>query len=155
MSFFDNWSVTSFEEQAEKDGEDLEDGFKPLPEGVYDVEIDRAEEKPTKSAGGLGLSLGLKVSEGSYKGRMLFDWINLKNNNPTAELIGQKQLRKLFKALGVDAITPPQMVGRKLSVRTKIGKNVQGDPDTKIKGYLAPGGAAQEQAKASKPAWVK
>ncbi len=155
MSFFDNWSVTSFEEQAEKDGEDLEEGFKPLPDGVYEVEVDRAEEKQTAKKNGSGLSLGFKVTEGKYKGRMLFTWINLTNTNEKAQLIGQKELRRFFKALSVDTLLPNQMIGRKLSVRTKIGKNAQDEPDTKIKGYLPPGGATQEQAKAGKPAWAK
>lgn len=78
-----------------------DNGFEPLPEGSYVCVIQKAEEKETKTVGGLQLVLELHVKEGKYAKRVIFHRINLKNNNPKAVTIGQGQLSALCRSAGI------------------------------------------------------
>lgn len=78
-----------------------QDSFEPLPAGWYTCMITGSEMKPTKSGDGEYLQLRLDVIDGDYKGRVLFDRLNLNNKNQTAVEIAQKQLSAICRAVGV------------------------------------------------------
>ena len=75
--------------------------FEPLPSGDYPVIIKDSEMKPNKAGTGEYLQLTLEVIDGPSKGRLVWDRLNLKNQNQMAEEIAQKQLSAICHATGV------------------------------------------------------
>jgi len=76
-------------------------GFDPIPAGKYLSVITESEMKPTKAGTGQYLQLTFEVAEGPYKGRKLWDRLNIRNANKTAEQIAMSQLSALCRAVGV------------------------------------------------------
>jgi len=72
--------------------------FTPVPPNDYKVIIAKSEFKKTKAGTGHYLSLQMKIIEGEYKGRILFENLNLDNPNPTAVEIANKALNTICKA---------------------------------------------------------
>jgi hypothetical protein len=126
-----------------------------IPAGTYKVLIKAAVEKPTKKIGGLGLSLEYKVAdEGPAKGRSVFHWINLKNANPTAAEIGQRELSSLCRATGV--LRPKaagEFVGRMLTIKVGVEKDDKQKLVNFIEEIVLPP-AGQTTAPAAAPAQV-
>jgi hypothetical protein len=77
-----------------------DNGFEPLPAGEYLVQVTDSELKETKNGLGEYLQLTLQVIDGNYTNRLIFDRINIVNQNPTAQEIGQRQLAALRHAVG-------------------------------------------------------
>lgn len=75
--------------------------FETLPEGEYLVMVADSEMKPTNAKDGEYLNLTLEVLEGPYKGRIVFDRLNLVNKNAKAVEIAQRQLSQICHAVGV------------------------------------------------------
>ena len=75
--------------------------FSPLPVGNYTVVITQSEMKPTKTGNGQYLQLTLQVVEGEYKNRLIFDRLNIQNQNSVAQQIAQKALSSICRAVGV------------------------------------------------------
>ena len=73
--------------------------FKPLPDGEYTIIVDKMDVHPT-STGGVGLKTTYQVVDGNYKGRLIFDFINVENKNPTAEAIGRRRVAEISYAVG-------------------------------------------------------
>lgn len=71
-----------------------------LPEGEYVVRIVASEVKPTKAGTGMMLIVEMKVEEGPFVNWKLWEQMNVQNQNPTAQQIGQRMLKKLVKATG-------------------------------------------------------
>ena len=72
-----------------------------LPEAWYTAQIVKSEVK-SASTGGNYMSLHCKIVEGDFKGRMVFDNLNIVNKNPTTVKIAEKALRKICDALGIE-----------------------------------------------------
>jgi len=82
--------------------EDVEaDEFSLLPVGKYLAQVVKSEIKETKSGTGKYISLQLKIVDGDYAGRVVFDNINFINANDIAQKIGQQQLKALSEACGI------------------------------------------------------
>ena len=77
------------------------DNFDPLPPGAYAAEIIESDVKETKAGTGQLVALTLKVTEGPFEGRQLWTNINFRNQNETAQKIGQQQLAELCLACGI------------------------------------------------------
>jgi len=75
--------------------------FDPIPAGWYTCMITESEMKPTKTGTGEYLQLRLDVIEGEHQGRVVFDRLNLVNDNQTAVEIAQRQLSAICRAVGV------------------------------------------------------
>ncbi|MBB2819035.1 UNVERIFIED_ORG: hypothetical protein GGD59_002280 [Rhizobium esperanzae] len=77
-----------------------------VPNGIYVLEVDTSEVKPTKTGSGTILATTLKViAPEEFKGRTIFNNnYNLENSNPKAQEIGQKQFASLCRAIGVDGV---------------------------------------------------
>lgn len=75
--------------------------FNPLPEGDYLVVVADSTEQKTKAGTGSYLELTLEVVDGQYKGRKLWDRLNLNNPNAKAVEIAQRQLAAICRAVGV------------------------------------------------------
>lgn len=75
--------------------------FTPLPVGDYLVIISASERKPTKNGKGEYLQLTYDVIDGEYKGRKLFDRLNIINENETAQNIAKGTLSAICHVTGV------------------------------------------------------
>lgn len=73
----------------------------PIPASTYPVEITESDIVPTKSGSGTLLKFTAAVTDGKYKGRLIWGQMNLENSNPTAQEIGQSEFRALREVTGV------------------------------------------------------
>jgi hypothetical protein len=138
-----------------------------LPAAKYSVAITESEWKRTKNDNGTMLTLTLTVIDGQYKGRKVWDRLNLDNPNPAAVEIAQKTLAAICHATGVMKVSDSTQlhdIPLLADVKVKDGPN---GPNNEVKGYAkldgtvaaptkAPAavtGAAP--AKAVTPPWVK
>jgi hypothetical protein len=118
--------------------------FEPLPTAWYNVKIVGAETKPTqKNNGDYYLELVEEVIDGSYAGRKVFDRLNLKNENPTAQEIAWRTLSAICHATGVLQVqTPQDLFGRPMQARVVLkparteGEKTY-DAYNDVKGYKA------------------
>ena len=74
--------------------------YSPVPPNKYVVAIVKSEYKTTKAKNGHYLQMDMKIQEGEYKGRTLFERLNLDNPNPTAVEIANKTLNTICDACG-------------------------------------------------------
>jgi len=74
--------------------------FTPIPDGFYVVRISKSEVRTTKK-GGRMLVLEHTVAEGPHANRLIFENINVLNENTTAQKIGQGVTKATFMACGM------------------------------------------------------
>lgn len=75
--------------------------YSNLPNGVYELEIEASEIKPTKNGTGQILNTTLSVLRpAEFSGRKLFQSYNLVNASPVAQEIGLKQFASLCRSIG-------------------------------------------------------
>lgn len=83
-------------------GEHNTEQAKTVPTGIYELEVSESDVKETKENTGHLLKLTIDVlAPESQKGRKIFIQMNIRNNNPVAQKIGQEDLAKLSRACGV------------------------------------------------------
>lgn len=77
------------------------DSFDPIPAGEYLCVITASEEKPTKAGNGSYLQLEFEVIDGPYKGRKLWERLNLNNPNETTVKIARASLSAICRSINV------------------------------------------------------
>jgi hypothetical protein len=103
-----------------KDNEKM-GGFEPIPAAWYLAEVTKSEMKATKAGTGKYLTCQIKVLEGEYKNRYLFNLLNLINPSQTAVEIAQKELASMCEACGLDEIEDStELHGIAMAVRVII-----------------------------------
>lgn len=126
----------------------------PLPAGLYTVEITGAEIKELKSGNGTGLSLEFTVIDPEqHARRKVWQNLNLRHTNATAQEIGERDLALLCRAIGIGIpADSDELHGRILRIRTKV-RAAQGDYPARaeVAGYDSAGVQAPP-APAPKPA---
>lgn len=75
--------------------------FEPIPVGDYKVIISASEKKSASTGRGEYLQFTYDIVEGDYKGRKLFDRLNIVNDTPTAQKIAQSKLSAICHILGI------------------------------------------------------
>lgn len=141
MGRFDNMKDSWQAPAAEKPAAAASD-FELMPDGVYTCELyDISERSPKK--GGEAFSVTLKVVDGDYTNRRVWDWINFNlPHSPQATQIGQETFRSLCRACGFDDAPPNELgelIGCELKVR--LGKrSASGDYPAKniVRDYITP-----------------
>ena len=109
-----------------------------IPAGIYTAAVTESEVLPTKSGSGEMLRLTWDVLDGPMKGRKVFDRINISNQNPKAEEIGQRQLSTLCHAVGVLQLSDSaQLHGRPCAIRVTVRVDESGQyaPQNEVKDY--------------------
>ena len=103
--------------------EDLGDGFKVVPPGIYDVVIVESDVKPTRS-GGKMLELKYQIVAGPNAGDFLTDRLNIDNASETAKRIGLSQLKNICDAIGFAGMLKDsnQLHGKPFSVKVVVEK---------------------------------
>ncbi len=75
--------------------------YSPIPEGVYEARIERAEMKPTRDGTGRRLVLMFRICGPSHVGRTVLVGLNVVNQNDKAQTIARRQLAQLLNAVGL------------------------------------------------------
>ena len=116
--------------------EDYDSGGTP-PDGSYPVMIVNEEMRNTK-AGGQMLALTLEVIDGPYKGRKLWDNLNVVNSSEVAQNIAHSKLKGYFHAVGSEgADDTAELIRKPLGVKIKTKeKNGFENTDIYILDYL-------------------
>jgi hypothetical protein len=81
-----------------------------LPAGWYKAALTTSDMEPTNDGTGMMLKCEYSILEGAFKGRKIFDRLNLQNKNPQAVEIAQQALSALCHATGVIRITDSQQL---------------------------------------------
>lgn len=119
-----------------------DNSFDPIPAGWYNAVIDESEMKPTRDGSGAYLALRFNIIDGQYAGRKVFTRLNLRNQNPVAQDIAQKQLSTICHAVNVLQIQDSsQLHALPLQIRVKVTTDPTGqyEPSNEISGYKAVG----------------
>jgi hypothetical protein len=74
--------------------------YEVLPPNKYLAQIVKSETRVTKDGAGQYLQVEIDVLDGPYKGRKLFDRLNLVNANPVTVEIAQRTLSAICHATG-------------------------------------------------------
>jgi len=93
----------------------------PIPAGWYDARITDSELKPTANGSGTRLSLKFSIMGGQFNDRVVFEGLNIRNQNPKAQEIAQGQFSAILHAIGILTIQDTQQVHNvPLKIRVKI-----------------------------------
>ena len=120
----------------------------PIPAGVYEALVTESEIRATRAGNGKGINFTFEILSGPHKGRKVWAWINFQHPKAEAQRIGQEELARICKAVGVEKLTETEQLHNKpLMITVALDKD---DPTRNvIKGYkakaAAPAAAAQTQ----------
>lgn len=73
----------------------------PVQPGTYEAVITESETRPCRNGQGLGINLTFEILSDPMKGRKVWNWINYLHPKPETQRIGQEELARLCKALGI------------------------------------------------------
>lgn len=124
-----------------------------IPAGDYPVQIVASEMRPTKDGNGQYLWLELDILDGQYKGRKLWDRLNLANANQQAVEIAERTLSAICHATGVLQVSDSEQLHFRPMLARVSKRPAQGnyDAQNEVKGYK-PLAQAQAPAPAQAPA---
>ena len=129
-------------------------GYDVLPAGKYVAQIIESEMRVTSNGMGQFLWLMLDILEGPYKGRKVFDQLNLVNQNTTTVEIAQRALSAICHATGKLQVADSEelhLIPMTIQVTVKPPKNGYGERNA-IR-YLVPAdGAPAAASTKSQPA---
>ncbi len=112
----------------------------PVPDGSYNVAIEKAEVKETKSGGKL-IAVQFSVIDGPHSNRKIFNQYNFENASAQAVQIGLGQLKGMMKAFGHKnpnkLESTDELVGLKGVVRVKVEEDPGYGAQARIKSYAA------------------
>ncbi len=135
--------------------------FEPLPVGEYTVVIESSEKKSASTGKGEYLQFVYNVVDGEFKGRKLFDRLNIENESEQAQTIARRALSSVCRAVGVMHPKSTEELHDKpfvVKVRIQPAKGEYG-PTNRISEYKAVGGeplaAPPTAAPAASPAGKK
>ena len=143
------------------DEKDTEQSFDPVPAGEYLVIIENSDFMENKQATGQMLKLTYQIIDGPFKGRKLFNNLNLVNTSKQAEQIARQTLNSIGVACGVLHIKDSAQLH---NIPIKVDVGVKDDAtyglQNRIKKHKALDGAApavaappaQEAVKSPEPA---
>jgi hypothetical protein len=134
--------------------EEPRNDFDAIPAGDYIAMVVESDYKATKDGQGKYLEIVLEIVEGEYKGRRLWDRLNLYNANAMAVKIARQTLGELCRAVNVMVPTDSQQfhnIPLVVSVKCKK-RDDTGELSNEIKKYQSKSEAAKKQSATSAPA---
>lgn len=142
--------------------------FGAIPAGDYVVIAIASEEKPTKRGDGSYVQFTFEVVDGAYKGRKIFSRLNLKNPNPIAMEIAQKELGALCRAVGImKPADSSELHNKPILVTVDVEVDERKRTNNNIKKYKSVGGSGgfannlhpaamtQQASATASPPWAK
>lgn len=155
MSILGNFNASDYENPED---------YSPIPVGDYLAAITEATEAKTKDYTGDMLKLTFTILDGKYKGRKVWENLNLVNRNPDTVAIAKRQLAMLCRAINVLSPNNPAMLqGKPMTIKVAIEPAKDGYKEkNEISGYYpaipvqaqAPAAPVQ-QAATTAPIWAK
>jgi hypothetical protein len=116
--------------------------FDVLPSGWQNAYITDSGVEPTKDGTGQRLKLELKIADGPYAGRKVFDGLNLQNSNPATVEIAYKTLSSICRAVGVMQLgstselhNKPLMIKLKTKAARTTADGKEYEASNEIRGY--------------------
>lgn len=131
----------------------------PIPAGEYLCVITESEEKPNSKNTGSYHQFTLEVIEGEYKGRKVFERLNLNNPSEDAVKVARATLSAICRATGKLKVNDSVDL-HNLPLVVKVGlekRKDNGEMANRIKGYVAKGAAssAKPATDTKTPPWKK
>jgi len=120
----------------EVDANQASTGFGPMPEGVYQLMVEKVEDKPNKKGTGALLELTIIVVDGKFKGRKLWENFNYANSNPRAVQMAMASMHALGLKLDIKQFTPQAIVNKPFYARVYVKTEtvdpvIGGEPERK------------------------
>lgn len=81
-----------------------------IPNGIYEAVVSASEIKPNKAGTGKGLNLTFDILSDPARGRKVWTWINIQHARPEAQRIGQEELARLCRAVGITRLTDSEQL---------------------------------------------
>lgn len=137
-------------------------GFDPIPAGKYQAVITESEAKATKNGSGTYLQFTFEIIDGEYKGRKIWERLNLANPNAQAVAISRGRLSAICRAVGV--MTPRDSIelhNLPLTISVRLRKNQSDEMVNEISGYesrqavTTNAGSNGENAVQTTPPWAR
>lgn len=111
--------------------------FAPVPAGIYKAIITESEVKDTQNRDGSYLLFKFQITEGRYKGHIIFSNITLQNKSDKAVEIGEAQLSAITRAVGKMKISDTtQLHNIQLAVKLDVEKRPGYNERNVIKSYM-------------------
>ncbi len=112
--------------------------FEPIPNGKYLCAITASEKQDTQRGDGWFIKLEFTVLEGAYKGRKIFDRLNLGNPSQKAVEIARAKLSAICRATGkVKAMDSVELHDLPLCVAVRVSERKDTKEKTNdVTGYL-------------------
>ena len=144
--------MVGFKTGWDADKVDTSDSYSVMPAGDYEVMVKDSEMKSTKAGTGQYIKFTYEVvSPEEYKGRLVFDNMNIDNPNQQAVDIAMKQLAKLCKAVGEPRATDSSQLHNKFFTAVlKVRKSDEYGDQNEVKDYLPSTGGQK-----ATPSWNK
>ena len=153
MADLSGFNPSNFEEDQSYD---------PIPKGTYIATITESEMRQTRAMDGEYLKLTFEITEGPHARRLLWTNLNLRNKNPKAVEIANKNLASICRS--VHHLAPiqdsEQLHNKPMKIKVDIRAAQNGyDASNEIKGYApsttsAPTTAAPSNGGTAAPPWA-
>ena len=101
---------------------ELTNSYELLEDGTYTAIIADSEWKENKAKTGGYLNLKIEIIDGKNKGRVIFDMLNLQNQNPKAVEIAEQTLARICNAVGKTQVNESSDLYN-IPMSIKIGTN--------------------------------
>lgn len=112
------------------------DDYTNIPDGDYPVIIESAEAKPHADGHGKRLSFKVRITDGDYRGRTLYDGLSVVHRNEMAQSIAKRKLKALIEASGGRAERPSDLVGVECVAKIGMSKARDGyEAKNEVKAY--------------------
>jgi hypothetical protein len=114
----------------------------PVPAGTYLAQIMESDVAPLKSGKGTGLKLTFEIIDGQYKGRRIWENLNIQHENDETQRIAQSQLSALCHAVNVIKLQDTAALHHKPVNLRVVVREAQGQwqASNNVKGYESAGG---------------
>ena len=126
-----------FNANAFQDASDEE--YTPLSNGLHEVKIVTAEDKPNQAGTGRYVLIEFKVLDGEEAGKRVREYCTHKHPNPKAVSAGLGRLKRIMLSAGVEEIEDEtDLLGLKLCIETEIEEPEEGSsykPQARVKKY--------------------
>ena len=120
----------------------------PVPADVYEALITDSEIRATRTGNGKGINLTFEIVSGPHKGRKVFAWINFQHPKAEVQRIGQEELARICKAVGIGRLEDTAQL-HNLPMMITVGIDKDDKTRNVIKNYKAKEGAAPAQTAAA------
>lgn len=139
----------------EYDENNTKEVYEIIPTGWYPAMIITSEMKKTKNGSGQYLQLSWQILDGQYKGRTVFDRLNLINPNQEAVRIARQQLDKIrYSTARTQARDSQELHNIPVQIRVKI-QPAKGDWEaSNVVGNYKPINAQTQQQPQQQSAFV-